>query len=101
MGLRYECIPSDSFYCLALELVRAAPHVDLRLGALATAVEHAGGVQVCFGSRSVRAAMASETRPPAGIRRHGLVPLFGGLEIETDDAVFDAGTAMLMDFGCE
>ena len=99
-GLRYESIPSDAFYRLALDLIRAAPHVELRLGESATAVEHAGGVQVSFGSGSVRAAMAFDTRPPSGIRQHGLVQLFGGLEIETADPVFDADTAMLMDFRC-
>ncbi|MBC7431322.1 MAG: hypothetical protein H7345_04580 [Rubritepida sp.] len=99
-GLRYESIPSDAFYSLALDLVRAAPHIDLHLGALATAVEDTNGVRVTFGSTTVRAAMAFDTRPPNGARRHGLVQLFGGLEIETDKAVFDAGTAMLMDFRC-
>lgn len=99
-GLRYESIPSDAFYRLALDLVRAAPHVELRLGARATAVEDESGVQVTFGATSVRAAMAFDTRPPSGIGRQGLVQLFGGLEIETDLPVFDADTAMLMDFRC-
>lgn len=99
-GLRYESIPSDAFYCLALDRVRAAPHIDLRLGASASAVEDADGVRVTFGRTSVRAAMAFDTRPPSGVGQHGLVQLFGGLEIETDQPVFDPGTAMLMDFRC-
>lgn len=98
--LRYESIPSDAFYRLAFDMVRAAPHIDLHLGASATAVEDTSGVQVTFGSTSVRAAMAFDTRPPNRARAHGLIQLFGGLEIETDKPVFDAGTAMLMDFRC-
>lgn len=98
--LRYESIPSDAFYRLAFDMVRAAPHIDLHLGASATAVEDSSGVQVTFGSTSVRAPMAFDTRPPNRARGHGLIQLFGGLEIETDKPVFDAGTAMLMDFRC-
>jgi lycopene beta-cyclase len=99
-GLRYESIPSDAFYRLALGLVRAAAHIDLHLGTSATAVEDAHGVQVTFGSTSVRVAMAFDSRPLTGIGQHGLVQRFGGLEVETDDPVFDANTAMLMDFRC-
>ena len=98
--LRYESISSDAFYNLALDLVRAGSHIDLQLGAAATAVEDTNGVQVTFGATSVHAAIAFDTRPSKLTQRHGLVQLFGGLEIETDQPVFDAGTAMLMDFRC-
>jgi lycopene beta-cyclase len=98
--LRYESIPSDAFYTLALDMVRAASHIDVQLGAAATAVEDTHGVRVTFGATSLSAAIAFDTRPPKRPQRHGLVQVFGGLEIETDEPVFDAGTAMLMDFRC-
>jgi lycopene beta-cyclase len=99
-GLRYETIPSDAFYRCALDMLRAAPQIELRLGVAATAVEEAGAVRVSFGAQMVRAAMAFDTRPPKGVRQHGLVQIFGGMEIETEAPVFDADTAMLMDFRC-
>jgi len=99
-GLRYESIQSDAFYQTALELIRASPHIDLRLGASASAVEHTAGVRVTFGTTSVRAAVGFDTRPPSGVGQHGLVQRFGGLEIETDQPVFCSNTAMLMDFRC-
>lgn len=99
-GLRYESIRSDDFYRHALELVRAAPHIDLHLGTSATAIEHDNGVRLSLGSRTVHAAMAFDSRPPKGLKQHGLVQVFGGLEIETTDPVFDADTATLMDFRC-
>jgi lycopene beta-cyclase len=96
-GLRYESIPADAFYRSALDLVRAAPHIDMRSGVAASAAEDADGVTIRFGREETRASVAFDTRPPTG-PRHGLTQVFGGLEIETTDAVFDPDIATLMDF---
>ncbi len=99
-GLRYESIPADRLYDLALSRLRAAPNVALQLGSSAAADEVHDGVRIRFGAQIAHAHVAFDTRPPVGGRRHGLTQLFGGQEIETDEPVFDPGTAILMDFRC-
>lgn len=97
-GLQYETIPADAFYHLALGRLRAAPNITMHSGMTAAATEDDEGVQIRFGQRIVRAAIAFDTRPPSIARRHGLTQVFQGLEVETRDPVFDPATAMLMDF---
>ena len=99
-GLRYETIPADAFYRLALARLRAAPNITMLSGVTAAATEDDDGVQIRFGQLSARAAVAFDTRPPMVSRRYGLTQVFVGLEIETRDAVFDPGTTTLMDFRC-
>lgn len=100
-GLPYETIPADALYRLALQRLRAAPHVELRLGARAEALEQDGGVRLRLADGTTcRAGLAFDTRPPPGIGRHGLTQVFLGQEIETERPVFDPGVATLMDFRC-
>ena len=99
-GLHYASIPSDAFYRLALRRIRAAPHIDLRMGAGADAVEEDGGVRLHLPDAVLRAAVVFDTRPPPGLGGHGLTQAFLGQEIETEAPVFDPGTATLMDFRC-
>jgi len=99
-GLRYETIPADALYRVALDRLRAATHIDLRLGVKADAAESPGAVQIQLGANSVRAAVAFDTRPTPDLGRHGLTQRFLGQEIETERSVFDPTTAMLMDFRC-
>jgi hypothetical protein len=58
------------------------------------------GVIIRLPGETVRAGLAFDTRPSRGMGRHGLTQLFLGQEIETEEAVFDPGAAMLMDFRC-
>ena len=99
-GLRYETIHADALYRLALERLRAAPNVDLRLGVGADAVEGTDGVLVRLGPDEIGAALAFDTRPTPELGRHGLTQMFLGQEIETERPVFDPLTATLMDFRC-
>ena len=99
-GLRYESIPSDRLYRIALERLRAAPQIELRQGVLVEASEDGGSVQLRFGTETARARYAFDTRPPARLASHGLSQRFLGWEIETPDDVFDASTVTLMDFRC-
>jgi lycopene beta-cyclase len=99
-GLRYESIPSDRLYRIALERIHAAPHITFRQGVTANAEEDANGVQLRFGGQTTRARFGFDTRPPASLGAHGLTQRFAGWEIETEDDVFDASTVTLMDFRC-
>ncbi len=99
-GLRYETIPADALYRVALDRLAAAEHVEMRLGTAAEAVEEGGGVTVRLGAEAVRARVAFDTRPSPALGRHGLTQRFLGQEIETERAVFDPATALLMDFRC-
>jgi lycopene beta-cyclase len=97
-GLRYESIPADRLYGLALDRLRAAPHITLRLGVSARAEEDADGVQLRFGGELASARLAFDTRPPPGLGAQGLTQVFAGWEIETREDVFDPSVATLMDF---
>ncbi len=99
-GLQYETMRSDRFHQVALERVRAAPHIDLRLGTGADAVDGPDGVRVRLGAETVTADIAFDTRPTPNLGRHGLSQVFLGQEVETDRAVFDPATVTLMDFRC-
>ena len=99
-GLRYETIPADALYRVALNRLRTAPHIDLRLGVAAEAVDGSGEVGIHLGPDTVRAAIAFDTRPSPALGRHGLQQRFLGQEIETARPVFDPGVATLMDFRC-
>ncbi len=99
-GLRYESIPSDRLYRIALERLRAAPQIEFRQGVSVQASEHSDSVQLRFGTETVRARHAFDTRPPARLASHGLSQRFLGWEIETPDDVFDPSTVTLMDFRC-
>ena len=99
-GLRYESIPADRLYQMALERIRAAPNITLRQGVSVFAEEDPEGVQLRFGGENARARLAFDTRPPANLGAHGLTQVFVGWEIETRDAVFDPSTVTLMDFRC-
>lgn len=98
-GLRYESIPANRLYDLALERIGTAPHITLRQGQSASAEEDETGVQLRFGRDTARARLAFDTRPAPGLRSHGLTQMFLGWEVETRDDVFDPSTALLMDFG--
>lgn len=99
-GIRYETIPSDAFYRVALDQIHGAAGIELRLGATATALELEDGVEIRMGSESVHAHVAFDTRPVRSSIRDGLTQVFGGQEIETAEPVFDPGVATLMDFRC-
>jgi lycopene beta-cyclase len=94
-GVRYECIPADRFYDLALAHIVAAPNVELRRGVQAEATEEADCVrlQPC----GLRARLAFDARPPARLGRYGLAQRFLGQEIEVERPIFDPECAMLMD----
>ncbi len=94
-GVRYECIPADSFYDLALARVTAAPNVELRCGVQAEAAEEADGVRL--DPAGLRARLAFDARPPPRLGRHGLAQRFLGQELEVERPIFDPGCAMLMD----
>ncbi len=97
-GIAYDSIPADRLYKMALLRLRAAPQVTLHLGAEATAWEDDDAVFVQAGVETWRCGVAFDTRPIAGVRRQGLTQIFGGMEIETSENVFDPGVAVLMDF---
>ena len=97
-GLAYESIRSDSFYSLALDRIRAAPNIDLRLATPATATEDGDTVLLALPDGTLRAGLAFDTRPPPALGRHGLAQVFLGQEIRTIRPVFDPSTVMLMDF---
>jgi len=99
-GLRYESIPADRLYRLALDQIKAAPHITLRQGVTAYAEEDDEGVQLRFSGETARARFAFDTRPPVSLGAHGLTQIFSGWEIETRDAVFDPSAVTLMDFRC-
>lgn len=99
-GLRYETMRSDAFHRVALGRVRAAAHIDLRLGVGADAADSPDGVRIRLGADTVTADIAFDTRPTPGLGRHGLTQVFLGQEIETERAVFDPATVTLMDFRC-
>ncbi len=83
---------------MSLARIQDAPHIDLRLGTGAEAVEGADDVRIQLGAKTVRAKMAFDTRPTPELGHHGLTQVFLGQEIETERPVFDPGTATLMDF---
>jgi len=99
-GLRYETIQADTFYRLALNMIRAAPHIELRLGVHADAGDGEDAATLRLPDQTVCASFAFDTRPPPGIGRHGLTQGFLGQEIRTDRPAFDPGVATLMDFRC-
>ena len=93
----YETIPADALYRLALKLIAAAPHVELRLGAAAGRVdEDADGVAIELPDGTVRAAFVFDSRPPSGGADYA--QRFLGQEIVADRPVFDPDRVMLMDF---
>ena len=96
--LQYETIPADRFYSNALATVRAAGHIDLRLGTTADATEMPGSVLVRLQGTTVQAAVAFDTRPTPSLGGHGLTQVFLGQEVETEHPVFDPSVATLMDF---
>lgn len=97
-GLQYESIAADAFYRLALQRIRAAPHIELLQGAHADARDGEDAATITLRDRVLHAALAFDTRPPPGLGRHGLSQVFLGQEIRTDRPVFDPGAATLMDF---
>ena len=99
-GLRYESIPADRLYQVAIDRIHAAPHITLRQGVSVHAQEEHDGVQLLFAGETARARFAFDTRPPPSLGAHGLTQIFAGWEIETRDAVFDPSTVTLMDFRC-
>jgi len=99
-GLRYESIPADRLYALAIDRIHAAPHITLRQGVTVDAEEDSRGVELRFAGETVRARFAFDTRPPAKLGAHGPCQVFAGWEVETRDAVFDRSTVTLMDFRC-
>jgi lycopene beta-cyclase len=99
-GCRYESIPADRLYGMALERIHAAAHITFRQGVTAYAEEGATGVQLRFGSETARSRLAFDTRPPSHLGAHGLTQRFAGWEVEARDDVFDAKTVTLMDFRC-
>ena len=97
-GVRYEAVPADRLYDVAVRRIREAPWIDLRLGAQAEASEGDGCVHVRVDGEPVRAALAFDTRPDPALGRHGLVQRFVGQEVVTAAPAFDPGVAVLMDF---
>ena len=100
-GLLYESVQADTLYRLALGRIAAAPHIDLRLGICADVTEAPDGVVIRLPGETVRAGVAFDTRPPAGLGRHGLSQVFLGQEVETTRPIFAPETAVLMDFRVE
>jgi lycopene beta-cyclase len=99
-GQRYESIPADRLYQMALDQLHAAPHVTLRQGVTAFAEEDTDAVQLRFGGETAQARFAFDTRPPSSLGANGLTQRFAGWEIETREDVFDPTIVTLMDFRC-
>lgn len=97
-NLRYDSIPADGLYEMALRQLRSAPNIDLYLGEAATAWEDGDAVRIRVADETFLASVAFDTRPPPAFHRHGLSQVFGGMEVETETDVFDPGVAVLMDF---
>ena len=100
-GLAYESIQSDVLYRQALDQIARAPHIEMHLGVRADVTADPDGVLVRLPGGAMRAGVAFDTRPAAGIGSHGLTQVFGGQEVETANAIFDPGVATLMDFDVE
>ena len=94
-GIRYDCIPADSFYNLALDQIAAAPNVELQLATRADPTETQTGVTL--GHAGTIARLAFDARPPPRLGLHGLAQRFLGQELEVERPIFDPGCAMLMD----
>ncbi len=98
IGLTYESIPADRLYDMALRQIQAAAHITLKLGAGASAWEDGDKVLVRSCGQTWHCGVAFDTRPVKGVRRQGLMQIFGGMEIETAEDAFDPDVAVLMDF---
>lgn len=102
-SLAYQCIPSDSFYALALERIERSPNVRLHRGVEVEgfrAIEDGVAAQTSDGEITARRSFDSRPEHPGAIPRGEIHWLqhFVGLEIEADEPVFDPSVATLMDF---
>jgi len=102
-SVAYQCIPADAFYDLALSRIEASPNVRLARGVTVERLRaFDGGVAAVTSDGEFTALQAFDSRPP----EPGPIPAseihwlqhFVGLEVETDDPVFDPSVATLMDF---
>lgn len=96
--VRYEAIPADLLYELAVRRIREAPWIDLRQGVQVDAAEGDGVVHLRVDGQALDAGLAFDTRPDPALGRHGLSQRFLGQEVMTAAPVFKPGTAVLMDF---
>jgi lycopene beta-cyclase len=105
-GITYCRIPGERFYELALErLAAAGRRVELVRGVTVEHLEDRGAhVDVHTSAGVLRARLAMDSRPPtltrsadAGKNVH-LLQHFRGRVVRSEQPVFEAGTATLMDF---
>lgn len=97
----YQTMRADAFYEHALERLRSAPNVEVRLGTRVLAVRDTGDrVEVDTDRGAIRASLVFDSRPrhDAPRRRTGLLQHFLGREVVMPEPVFDPSVAMLMDF---
>jgi lycopene beta-cyclase len=103
-GLRYVHVDGGRFYELALAALRAAPNVELRLGTeVRAAREVLDGAVVTTEAGELSAPIVYDTRPrpftaPPAPSELRLLQHFRGAFVRTPKPVFEASTAMLMDF---
>ncbi len=99
----YRSIDADAFYDDALAQIRAAPHIEVRLG---TSVQQTGAQWPCevvlldqhHQPTTVHTSLVMDARAHTGGRPPVLAQHFAGWEINTDTDVFDVQTLDLMDF---
>ncbi len=105
----YVHIPSDVFYAAALDELRAAPNVELRLGETVLEVgdgwarTDAGNLTgLVHDGLAGLGGQSPQSHPPdsrdSPLSPAALWQTFLGWEVETEAAVFDPGVATLMDY---
>jgi lycopene beta-cyclase len=103
-SMPYRCLPSGSFYELALHRLAARPNVQLHRGITIDGFRDEGDAVVAITSEGeLRCRLAFDSRPRpreggAGSRDVDWVQHFVGLEVVTEHPVFDPTVATLMDF---
>ncbi len=95
----YRTIDADAFYADALAQIKAAAHIELRLGAAVASASNDWPCRVALASgEQVHTSLLIDARPGSTARPAALAQHFAGWEIETDVDLFDPSTLDLMDF---
>jgi lycopene beta-cyclase len=99
----YRSIDADAFYDDALTQIRAAPHIQMRLGTSVHSVGTQWPCEVVLADQhhqptTVHTSLVVDARANTGSRQPALAQHFAGWEIHTDADVFDVETLDLMDF---
>jgi lycopene beta-cyclase len=96
----YASLDADAFYAAAVQAIKAAPHVQLRLGTgVATLRANGSGCGVTAEQgEAIHARWVFDARPTMHITPSTLVQQFAGWEVHAEQDVFDATTVKLMAF---